>query len=429
MNIVLVNDNANISGGIARVAISEAVALTREGHRVIYFAAIGPVEPELIEADVEVILLDQPDILEDPRRLRAAGRGLCNTEAADRLRSLLRKLPVDESIVHFHSWLKALSPAVLGVPHELGLKSVVTLHDFFAACPNGGFYHHGQNRICHLRPFSAGCLLSRCDSRSEAHKAWRLVRTAMQNKVFGALRKTSAFVPVSHFCYRILEPYLPEQTPVRVIENPIEVAPCAPADPAAHAPAVFVGRLSPEKDPAALAEAARELDFPSIFVGDGALSPSLREHYPDAEWKGWLPHHEVVSILRSARCLVFPSRWYETQGLTVLEAMANGIPVIISDCTAATEYVEHGKTGLHYKTGDQKDLCNKLNQLKDARRARNLGRQAHAWFWNERQRRMPHHRQLTRLYRDLLSGNASSSSANPASTASFVTSSNSAAIS
>jgi glycosyltransferase involved in cell wall biosynthesis len=427
MNIVLVNDNAQINGGIARVAISEAVAFAREGHDVTYFAAIGPVEEELREAGVKVIVLNQQDILEDPQRIRAAGRGLYNRAAAEALRQCLRDLPTEETVVHFHSWLKALSPFILTIPHEMGVKTVVTLHDFFAACPNGGFYNHQKHEICHLKPFSAKCLASGCDSRSHLHKAWRLVRTAMQNRLFGALEKVDAFVPVSHFCYRILEPYLPSETPVRVIENPIEVAPTTAASPEDHETAVFVGRLSPEKGAGDLAEAARQLRIPATFVGDGSLAGELRTRYPEADWRGWMAHEDVLSVVRSARCLVFPSTWYETQGLTVLEAMANGIPVIISDCTAATEYVRHGLNGLHYKSANQEDLCDKLRQLQDPRLAARLGQQAHDWFWNERQRRTPHHLQLTRLYRDLWSGNASSSSVNRESTASFATSSNSAA--
>lgn len=54
-----------------------------------------------------------------------------------------------------------------------------------------------------------------------------------------------------------------------------------------------------------------------------------------------LQHKEVVrDMMRKAKCILLPSEWYETFGLTVIEAMAVGTPVVVSDLGALPELVK-----------------------------------------------------------------------------------------
>jgi len=48
---------------------------------------------------------------------------------------------------------------------------------------------------------------------------------------------------------------------------------------------------------------------------------------------------EVRERVRHARCVVLPSEWYETFGLSVVESMASGTPVVVSDLGALKEIV------------------------------------------------------------------------------------------
>jgi len=68
----------------------------------------------------------------------------------------------------------------------------------------------------------------------------------------------------------------------------------------------------------------------------------------------------VLSALKSGRFLVFPSRWYESFPMVIVEAFACGIPVIASRLGAAQEIVEDGRTGLHFTPGDPDDLAAKV---------------------------------------------------------------------
>ena len=43
--------------------------------------------------------------------------------------------------------------------------------------------------------------------------------------------------------------------------------------------------------------------------------------------------------MKNAKALIFPSKWYETAGLTILEAQSVGLPVFVSSCCAGKEFI------------------------------------------------------------------------------------------
>ncbi|MFC1454687.1 glycosyltransferase family 4 protein [Candidatus Undinarchaeota archaeon] len=93
--------------------------------------------------------------------------------------------------------------------------------------------------------------------------------------------------------------------------------------------ALFVGSLVPEK-----VDFLPEIISPNqnfYIIGDGKLSKSL-----DGIKLGQLPQSKVYQYMKSADCLISTSKW-EGFGLTILEAMACGLPVIVRPNTASKE--------------------------------------------------------------------------------------------
>ena len=120
-----------------------------------------------------------------------------------------------------------------------------------------------------------------------------------------------------------------------------------------------------------------------MFVGDGELMPELRRLCPEARFTGWLDPVGIRNELRQARALVLPSLWYETLGLVAIEAAAAGVPAIVADGCAATDYVRPDITGLHFAHGSAKSLAAAMRTLanNDELTAR-LGHGAYAWYWD-----------------------------------------------
>ena len=107
-------------------------------------------------------------------------QGLWNAKAARHLRKLLQNLPRDRTVVHLHGYTKALTTSPVKVARRLGFSVVCTLHDFFAACPNGAFFDYARQVPCPRRALSVGCIATRCDKRHYVHKLFRVARGLLQ---------------------------------------------------------------------------------------------------------------------------------------------------------------------------------------------------------------------------------------------------------
>ena len=344
MHVVILAEFATASGGAEKVALESARGLAEAGLDVSYIQAIpGPVDPLLDHENIRRIELGLPDIW-SLGAARAAATGIWHAAAARALEAALRLLPAAPDCLHLHQWTRTLSPAIFPVLSRLGVPVVVTLHDYAMACPNGVYYRFDRAEPCGLAPLSASCLAAPCDPRSRLHKLVRVART-------GALRQALHRRPlhVVHVCdasRRRLGALLGGYAVTHHrVDNPVRVAEGPPADPARGDAIAYVGRLTREKGADLVADAARAAGLPALFVGAGPLEAELRAR-PGVEVIGWQAPEAVWATLRTrARGLAAPSRWYETGPLTVYEALAAGIPVIVSDRSGAAEKVRDGRTG------------------------------------------------------------------------------------
>jgi glycosyltransferase involved in cell wall biosynthesis len=304
-----------------------------------------------------------------------------------------------------HGYTKALSVAPLKLAKAMGATTLCTLHDFFSACPNGAFFDYQRGEPCGLKAMSMGCMLRNCDKRSQAHKAYRLARQAAQRWIGGFPASVDAYITLSEFSADKLRPYLPEGRMMRALPNIIEAEKAAPVDVAANEAIVAVGRLDIEKGVRVLMDAARRADVRIRFVGDGPLRDEVDAH-PNAEATGWIDAAGVRQELARARCLAFPSLWYEAFGLVVDEASAMGVPSIVSGISAAAERVEHRVSGIVTPGGiDDRSvskLAEALQQMQDGAFAAQLGREAHTRFWAAPPTRAAHARSLMTIYADAL---------------------------
>ncbi len=402
LTIVLCLDHAFVSGGQAKVAIDSAIGLKRAGMRPILFAAAGPVAEILRTEGIETVCLGQNDLLGNPSRAKAAMQGIWNARAAAALGQLLAGLPKQRSIVHVHGWAKALSPAIAVPIATSRLPAVYTIHEYFLFCPNGGFYNYQKSQVCHLRPLSASCWLTHCDQRNYPRKLWRNARLTFARKFAHLPDIFTDFITISDFQAAIVAPFVPKAARLHHLSNPIPMADLGPrCDPRAGE-FLFVGRLSTEKGPFLFAEAAQRLGVTPVFAGDGPIAGELAARFPQARILGWRTTEAVHELMRGARALVFPSLWYEGQPLTILEAKALGVPVIVADSCAGRDEVEDGVTGLWFKGGDVDDLTRTMRQLEDDRLAAQFSHAAYAAFWANPPTLERHVHGLLKLYRGML---------------------------
>ncbi|MGF3024400.1 glycosyltransferase family 4 protein [Methylobacterium aquaticum] len=410
MRIVLVADHAYINGGQAKVSLESAIGLARRGHEVVLFAAVGPADPRLAEAGVRTVILGQTDVTK-ARSLASFGvQWLWNAPAAARLRDLVAESDPRDTVIHVHAWAKALSPSIGPVLRAAAAPVVYTAHEYYLACPNGGFYDYPVAAPCHRTPNGLACLTHNCDSRTYPRKLMRVARHALMRRT-GLVEGIDAMITISELQRQALAPYLPASTRTYDVPNPVDVEPLGhragpPGD------FVFVGRLSPEKGPGVFAEAARLAGVRAVFAGDGPARAELEARHPEALFLGWQSPDQVKAVLRGARALVFPSVWYEGQPLTVLEALALGTPVLVSNVCAGREAVQHGENGFWFRSNDPQALANAMSHLVNDATAMRMGRAAYDRFWAEPLTLERHLDGLERVYREV-SGQEAEQEAGP----------------
>ena len=161
---------------------------------------------------------------------------------------------------------------------------------------------------------------------------------------------------------------------------------------------LYVGRISKEKELEFLSRVVERMrgdtETSFAFVGEGPLLPELKKKLPHALFTGPLHGADLSSAYASADLFVFPSTT-DTYGNVVIEAMASGLPVLVSHQGGPRELLRDPADG-EVVGGDAGDWEKAIRRIlhaeggEEGRRARRertiAGRKwgdAFQRFWNE----------------------------------------------
>ena len=313
--------------------------------------------------------------------IKATARMLYSRSAEVGIEAVITDFRPD--VVHLHNIYHQLSPSVLRPLARAGIPALMTLHDYKLACPTyqfvdhgkvceaclGGHFYHAATHRCKDGSLSASVLAS---VESYAHgitRAYAPVKLFITPSRFLAGKMTEAGV-------------FPER--MRLLNHFIDAVPIGLAEGDASG-FVFAGRLSQEKGVDVLIRAAGELPDVTIDVlGDGPERAGLERLAAEVapgrvRFRGRLDKDSVHAAMRSALAVVVPSRWYENQPMTILEAFACGVPVIGSRIGGIPELVIDGVSGYTVAQNDPPALAQRMLELASApAAARELGRAARA---------------------------------------------------
>jgi glycosyltransferase involved in cell wall biosynthesis len=120
---------------------------------------------------------------------------------------------------------------------------------------------------------------------------------------------------------------------------------------------LFVGRISQEKGVHFAIEAANTLHMPLIIAAklDAVDVPYFKEkiepHLSDnIQWIGEVNERKRNELMSKAQCVLHPTNWHEPFGLTLIEAMACGAPVVAYNKGSIPEIIKDGYNGFLVKT-------------------------------------------------------------------------------
>jgi glycosyltransferase involved in cell wall biosynthesis len=366
-NIIIVYDYAFINGGAANIAIQSAIALSEQTNKhIYYFAASGSICKELKQSKVKCTSLNLSDINTNNFILTIMN-GIWNFYTQRQFNKFLRSFSPTNTVVHVHGWTKALSPSVIYESTKRSFITYITLHDYFAVCPNGGFYNYQCEKICDINPMSMKCILCNCDKRSYLQKIWRIMRQFIQD-CFVRKSKIINFISLSDLNESVVAPFLASNK-INRISNFTEAKRSDKDNSNTTNRYIYVGRISEEKGVVLFCEAISRLkykhDISGTVIGDGPLYNKLKNQYKNVEFTGWKTQEEIFIFMRTSRALIFPSKWYEGAPLIIIEALTIGLPCIVSNCTSAIELIFNNFNGFVFKTQDINSLLEKIELLQN----------------------------------------------------------------
>jgi len=391
LRLLVINDVSTVRGGATKVAMRciEAATAANIDCAVLVGDDGAGIREMFPQVHVEALG-------EKPLRDGVSAGDLFSRNFNPRAYRALRQLLTARSgntVVHVHGWSQILSPSIFHALARHDARVLLTTHDFFAACPNGGYVNYRRGDICNLRPLSLPCLATNCDKRNYFHKLWRFARSLTQQGAGDAFWSRVDII----LAHENMEPYL-RSGPLRKF-----LTLRTPATPLSrngrvraweNETVLYLGRMTWEKGVRTLAEALNNTRISATLIGRGPLLEETRLALPHCRVAGWLEDDEVARIACKTRYLIMPSRMPEPYGLVTAEALMCGIPVIVSSNALIAREVEENRAGLVFESGNAKSLAEKMALMRNAELVRQLSDGAFAYgqkiapSWEEWSRRI-----------------------------------------
>ncbi len=327
-------------------------------------------EKSLLEAygnQVSLLEVTNKDITSTRDKVTAAASAIYSYWAKQQVSTEITHFRPD--VVHVHNFFPLLSPSIYDACREHGIPVVQTLHNYRIACPKAIPFRDGKvcdkciGKIVPLSSVVHGCYRnSRLQSSVvAAMNTWHRLQGTWREQV-------NAYIVFTQFQKdKMIQAGLPREKIYLKPNFVFSEKSLAHSDKRANY-LLFVGRLSEEKGVSVLIDAyiQNNLSIPLKIVGDGPMRHILEQQVANAnlnnviEFLGFQDKLTVLSLMRNAICLVFPSICYEGFPLTIAEAFACGLPVIAPKLGSMAEIIENEVTGLHFETSNLADLAAKI---------------------------------------------------------------------
>ena len=274
-------------------------------------------------------------------------------------------------IVHVHNTFPLLSPSIFSALRGRA-ASVLTLHNYRLFCAAAIPMRNGQ--VCTL------CLDRKSAMSSIRYGCYRGSRIAtlpvaggvgLHRKLGTWRSNVDAFVALTEFQREQMIGAGLAAEKIHIKPNFFESALSPTPWKDRTDRAVFVGRVSEEKGVLDLLSAWLRwgVNAPELaIVGDGPLLSRLRDEVKrtgagKVRVIGQVSESEAKTWIAESKLLLLPSTWFEGQPMVLLEALALGTPMVVSDLGSLPEFVNAHEVGDVFRAADAIDLFEVVSDL------------------------------------------------------------------
>ncbi|HIS36210.1 TPA: glycosyltransferase family 4 protein [Candidatus Scatousia excrementigallinarum] len=370
MKILLVNKFHYIKGGSETYYFGLGELLEKSGHDVIYFSMKDDKNKPCPQEKYFVENVDFNAPMGKFKLMKTALKMLYSREAKKKFKKLI--LDEKPDIIHLNIFQSQLTASIVDVAHKYRIPIVYTAHDLKSVCPNYQMLNHGE--VCEkcLHGKYINCFKTSCmkDSRLKSLLATMEADVYKRKKTY---RKIDLIITPSEFYKRKIDEAKIADCPVVHMTNFLPQGTQYSAVNKVGDYILYFGRLSREKGIITLIEAysRSNCELPLYIVGTGAVKEEIEGKIKELSMTdkikllGFKSGRELKDIVDASRCVVLPSEWYENGPYSIMEAMAAGKPVIVSNLGGLPEFVDDGITGYIVPAKDAEKFAEAIKKMSD----------------------------------------------------------------
>jgi glycosyltransferase involved in cell wall biosynthesis len=236
-------------------------------------------------------------------------------------------------LLHLHNPYPLLSPWVVRTAHAHGVPVVQTVHNYRQVCSSGLYFRDGHMcHDCRGKAFGLPAVVHKCYRGSTLQSALMATTLAVHRPTW---KSVDTFIALTTAIRAHLLDYgIPAE---RIVVKPNGIP-----DPGTPTPPgdgfLYAARLSPEKGLALLLDAWRRHPDGALgalrIAGDGELRPLAEQaaaERADVTYLGVLDRAGMAEARERAAVVVAVPTWHDVLPTVILEALANGRPVLGTD--------------------------------------------------------------------------------------------------
>lgn len=262
-----------------------------------------------------------------------------------KIKKIIKENKID--LVHVHNFFPLLTPSVFKAAKNGGAKVIHTLHNFRWWCISGILYREeaGICELCIGKKYPVSGIKYNCYRKSKlqsiyAQLAFWFYRTLGFYDDVDAFFVLSAFQKqkVINFGLPVAKILLKPNGCAQPFQKKVE-----------KSGYIYVGRLEKSKGVDVLLNVWKELDlkFELTIIGEGELEQMIEDlNLTNVIYLGKKPHTEVKELINKSKYLIQPSVWFETFGLTIIEGLSCGTPVIGFNIGTRPSFIRNEFNGL-----------------------------------------------------------------------------------
>jgi glycosyltransferase involved in cell wall biosynthesis len=331
--------------------------------------------------DIETLFINN-DMIDHKNKVKLALNTVWSNKYYHEILKKIQKEKYD--IVHVQNFFPLFSPSIFYAAKKAGARTIMSVRNYRLICPNGLMYVN--NNICtdcigKKIPYPA--ILKKCYRNSYEATAVTVAMLSSHNFLNTWSKEIDGLICISAFVKKQLILGNFDEKKLHVKYNFVSTEILPNFEPQNYY--IYVGRISTEKGIDILLNSFKANKKKLIIIGDGPLKQSVidvSKNHENIFFLGKLSLNETYKKIANAKALIFPSKWHEPFGRTIIESFAHGTPVIGSSLGGITELIKDGFNGFLFDPNKKTDLVTTINKFEEVSNSQSLRKNAYLSFQN-----------------------------------------------